>query len=182
MSGTSGSPLPGEPEYLLVGTLRKAHGLRGEVLMHVLTDFPERLAPKARVFLGDDHTPTAIVSHRPHGGGLLLQFEGVDTPEAAGLLRNQSVYVQANDRPRLPSGHYYHHELLGSTVIDENDETVGVLGQILQTGANDVYVVKLASGKELLLPVLASVVLTIDPDQHLIRVRLPAGLEPSGGD
>jgi 16S rRNA processing protein RimM len=175
----SGSPSAGEPEYLVVGALRRPHGLHGEMLMEVLTDFPERLASNLRVFVGESHRPCTVASRRFHNNGLLIKFEGIDTPEAAGAFRGQSVYVTVADRPALPSGQYYHHELVGCNVVDENDESIGTLSEILQTGANDVYVVKTVVGGELLVPVLASVVLLIDADRQLIRVRLPEGLSDS---
>jgi 16S rRNA processing protein RimM len=171
----SGSPSAGEPEYLLVGTVRRPHGLRGEVLIQVVTDFPDRLKPRLRVFLGASHVPATIVGKRLHNDGLLIKFLGIDTPEAAATHRNQSVYVRAVDRPPLPRGQYYHHQLLGANVVDETGQHLGILAEILQTGANDVYVVRTPSGDELLLPVLADVVLEIDAERRHIRVRIPAG-------
>lgn len=172
----SGSPATGEPEYLVVGTLRRPHGVHGAMVMQVLTDFPERLNPDAELFLGDAHTPVAIISTRGHNHGLVVQLKGVDTPEQAGSLRNQSVYVRAVDRPQLREGEFYHHQLLGLDVVNEVDEPMGMLTEILQTGANDVYVVRRSNGTEVLLPVIPSVILAIEPDRRRIRVRVIPGL------
>jgi 16S rRNA processing protein RimM len=172
----SGSPPSGEPEYLLVGKLRRPHGLRGDLVMEIVTDFPERLKPGTPVFIGEQHHSGKILDTRQHAHGLLIRFEGVDTPEKAGLLRNEGVYVSAANRPSLPEGTFYHHELLGLKVIDDQDVLLGHLNEILLTGANDVYVVQTPEGKELLLPVIDSVVLGIDVVARTIRVRVPSGL------
>jgi 16S rRNA processing protein RimM len=172
----SGSPSAGEPDYLVVGYLRRAHGLRGEMVMEIHTDFPERLKPGTKVFVGDQYLPMVISETRFHNEGLLVKFNGVDTPEDAGRYRNQSVYVTAADRPPLPKGQYYHHELIGFDVVDEKKTSIGKLTEILQTGANDVYVVTRTDGSEILLPVIPSVVLDIKADRRLIRVHLLDGL------
>ncbi len=173
----SGSPSPGEPEYLLVGSLRRPHGVRGEIVMEVLTDFPERLKPDITVFVGPSHQPLRVAGARFHNEGLLLKFEGVDTPEQVGRYRNQSVYVTTADRPALPPGQYYEHEVMGFTVIeDETDETIGALSGIMRTGANDIYIVTRPDGSEVLLPVIASVVLKLDAETRTIRVHILPGL------
>jgi 16S rRNA processing protein RimM len=177
MKTTSGSPPPGEPEYLLVGTIRRPHGVHGELLMDVATDFPERLQPGVKIFVGAAHVPTVIAACRGHARGLLLTFEGVDTPESAGMYRNETVWVLAADRPPLPEGQYYHHELLGCTIEDEKRGSIGILAEILLTGANDVYVVQTPEGREVLLPAIAGVVLHIDVPNRIIRIRVPEGIE-----
>lgn len=177
MKSTSGSPPPGEPEYLLVGTIRRPHGVHGELLMDVATDFPERLQSGVKVFLGAAHVPTVIAARRAHSRGLLVKFQGVDTPEAAGTYRNEPVWVLAADRPPLPAGQYYHHQLLGCIVEDEVRGSIGILDQILVTGANDVYIIRTAEGREILLPAIDGVVLNIDLEKRAIRVRVPEGIE-----
>jgi 16S rRNA processing protein RimM len=172
----SGSPAVGEPEYLVVGHLRRPHGVLGEIVMEVLTDFPERLKPCLEVFLGDSHKRMVITNSRHHNEGLLIKFQDIETPEIAGLYRNQLVFVTTADRPILPNGQYYHHELIGFAVIDEDNKPVGKLMEIIQTGANDVYVVRQANGKEVLLPVIPSVIIAMETDAHIIRVRILPGL------
>ena len=172
----SGSPAHGEPVYLLVGLLRRAHGLHGEMVMEVHTDFPERLHAKTRVFVGKNHEPMTISSVRKHTLGLLIRLHGLDTPEAAARFRNQPVFVTAADRPPLPDGHFYIYQLIGFDVIDEQENPIGRLSDVLQTGANDVYVVTRPDDSELLLPVIPSVVLEIAADRRMIRVKLMDGL------
>jgi 16S rRNA processing protein RimM len=76
----------------------------------------------------------------------------------------------------LPEGKYYHHQLIGLQVMDENDNPLGELAEILVTGANDVYVVKDASGGELLLPAIPPVILDVDVGHRLMKVHLLEGL------
>ncbi len=173
----SGSPSAGEPLYLLIGSLRRPHGVRGEMVMEVITDFPERIKPNTHVFVGDSYQPMIIANARFHNEGLLIKFKGIDTPEDVGRYRNQLVYVSAADRPALPKGQYYHHELIGFDVVDESGELIGHLTEIMQTtGANDVYVVTQTDGREILLPVIASVILDIEPERRSIKIRLVPGL------
>ena len=117
-----------------------------------------------------------IAAARNHSEGLLIKLDGINMPEDAARYRNQLVYVTAADRPPLPKGQFYVHELIGFEVVDEEDGLIGKLTEILQTGANDVYVVTRPDASEVLLPVIPSVVLEIDADRRLIRVHLLDGL------
>jgi 16S rRNA processing protein RimM len=114
---------------------------------------------------------------------LLVKFKGVETPEAAGAFRNQWVYVKATELPSLPEGKLYQHELLGFAVIEENGKPLGELVEIIETGANDVYVVQNQAGKEILLPAIPPVILETDPAQRTMRVHLLEGLvdDPDSG-
>jgi 16S rRNA processing protein RimM len=172
----SGSPPPGEPEYLLVGTLRRSHGVRGDMVLEIATDFPERLKAGTNVFVGPSHRPFMIRHARPHAAGLILGLDSVDSPEKAGRLRNQGVFVKTVERPKLPAGQYYQYELIGFEILGDHNEKIGTLEEIMRTGANDVYVVKRPDGGEVLLPVIPEVVLEIKVPERVIRVHLLPGL------
>ncbi len=171
----SGSP-DGEPVYLVVGFLRRAHGVHGEIIMDLHTDFPERLRSGRKLFIGEEHRSMTLSSARPHAKGMLVKLKGIETPEEAGQFRNQWVYVRAADVPHLPEGKLYQHELFGFEVVDENGTSLGELTEIIETSANDVYVVRDAGGRELLLPAIPSVILNLDPGRRLMRVHLLEGL------
>ena len=100
----AGSPSPGEPVFLAVGKLGRPHGIRGEIFLHIMTDFPERLKPGVTVFLSPDYQPVEIVSQRWHRNALLLALADYHTPEAVGVLTNQYLFVLSEDRPALPDG------------------------------------------------------------------------------
>ena len=170
-----GSP-DGEPVYLVVGFLRRAHGLRGEIILDLHTDFPERLRSGRKLLIGEERRPMTLEGARPHAKGMLIKFTGIDTPEEVGQLRNQWVYVMATDVPSLPEGKLYQHELFGFEVVEENGNPLGSLVEIIETGANDVYVVRNASGKEILLPAIPSVILELDSARRFMRVHLLEGL------
>ena len=170
-----GSP-DGEPVYLVVGFLRRAHGVHGEMIMDLHTDFPERLRSGRKLFVGEERKPMTLSGTRPHAKGMLVKLKGVETPEDVVPLRNQWVYVKATDVPSLPEGKLYQHELFGFQVMDENGDSLGELVEIIETGANDVYVVRNESGKEILLPAIPSVILELDSDRRLMRVHLLEGL------
>jgi 16S rRNA processing protein RimM len=172
---SSGSP-DGEPVYLVVGFLRRAHGVRGEIIMDLHTDFPERLQSGRKLFVGEEHKAMTVSNARSHAKGMLIKFEGIETPEHAGQFRNQWVYVKATDVPSLPDGMLYQHELFGFKVVDESGNALGELVEIIETGANDVYVVRNETGKDILLPVIPSVILETDPSRRLMRVHLLEGL------
>lgn len=144
--------------------------------MGVLTDFPERLQPDLTVYVGNQHEAHVIQSLRQHNDGMLVFFEGISSREAVEILRNQDVFVRADDRPPLPEGEYYQHQLIGLQVVTEEGEILGTLAEILETGANDVYVVRRESAKDLLLPAIDEVVLAIDLEEGEILVHLLEGL------
>ena len=176
VTAEAGSPKVGEPEYLVVGFLRRPHGVRGEILMDIHTDFPERLKTGVTVLVGDDYQPMVIASHRSHAAGMLLRFRGVKSPEDAGQYRNTWVYVSAVGRPELPGGEYYHHQLIGLNIVTDDGRELGVLADILETGANDVYVVRDGEGNEVLLPAIPPVILEVRLADHQMRVHLLDGL------
>lgn len=171
----SGSP-SGEPVYLIVGFLRRPHGVRGEMIMDIHTEFPERLRTGMKVYLGEEHKPMRLASVRPHGNGMLVSMRGLITPEEAGKFRNTWVYVTAADRPSLPDGKVYQHQILGFRVVSDEGVELGHLTDIFPTGANDVYVVTTESDKEILLPAIPDVILENDLDARIIRVHLLEGL------
>ena len=113
---------------------------------------------------------------RPHNNDLLVSFRGLDTPEDVGKFRNQWVYVKSTQVPPLPEGQHYQYEMIDLDVVDENGTLLGKLVEVLETGANDVYVVRDDAGKEILLPAIPSVILNLDVEHRLMRVHLLEGL------
>lgn len=172
---SSGSPA-GEPVYLVIGYLRRPHGVNGEIIMDLHTDFPDRIKSGRKVLVGEKRQPLTLDSVRAHANGLLVRLLGIETPEDVGKYRNQWVYVKASDVPPLPEGRHYQYELIGADVVDDNGNPLGKLVEILETGANDVYVVRDDSGKEILLPAIPSVILDLDMTQRSMKVHLLDGL------
>lgn len=171
----SGSPT-GEPVYLTVGFIRRPHGTRGEAIMDIHTEFPDRLRKSVQVFVGEQHQPLILASSRTHGNAILVSFVGLDSPEKVGILRNSWVYVASIDRPPLPGGKIYRHQILGCSVITDDNEMLGELVDVFETGANNIYVVKTKENRELLLPAIPDVVLNINLDTKEMIVHIINGL------
>ncbi|PWH19678.1 MAG: 16S rRNA processing protein RimM [Anaerolineae bacterium] len=171
----AGSPQPGEPAFLVIGKIRRPHGVRGEVLMEIHTDFPERVQAGVLVYIGEQLQQHEIVSRRTHRDGLLIRFEGYTTPEAAGVLRNQWVYVRADDRPPLEEGEYYHHQILGMSVYDAGRGFIGWVREILSTGANDVLVIKNEQGIEQLIPFADDWIQEVNVPEKKLKVTILEG-------
>jgi 16S rRNA processing protein RimM len=172
----AGSPLLGEPAFLAVGKLRHPHGIHGEMLMEVYTDFPDRLQPDTILYLGPEVGQLKLIKCRPHREGLLLTFQGYTTPEEVGQFRNQILYVKAEDRPPLADGEYYQHQLLNLNVITDAGASVGVVTEILETGASDVLVIRPATGPDVLIPMADTFIQNIDLTKHEIIVHIIPGM------
>ncbi len=170
-----GSP-QGESIYLAIGFMRRPHGVMGEIIMDLHTDFPERIKAGRKVYVGEKYEAFTIGAVRPHGNGVLVKIRGFESPETAGRFRNQWMYVKASEVPALPEGRYYKHDLIGLTVMMDNGEKLGVLNEVLETGANDVYVVVKEDGKEILLPAIPDVVLEVNMNDKLMKVHIIEGL------
>ena len=178
-TSNSGSPNPGEPEFLAVGKLRRPHGLRGEMLVSVLTDFPERLRAGRQVFLGNAYRPVNISNMRGHGQNAIISFDEFNSREQAGQFRNQMIYVRTADLPALPDDVIYLHQLLGLRAVRDEDSTIlGVVAEIIETGANHVLVIRRDGKRDILLPDIDPVILNIDLQNGEIRVHLLPGLIP----
>jgi 16S rRNA processing protein RimM len=169
----AGSSLPGEPALLVVGHLRHAHGVKGEISMEVLTDFPERLRKGKQVFVGESHAPMIITGTRWKDKVMLLTFEGYTDCDQVNMLRNLQVYIRTENLPSLPEGEYYFHQLVGLKVLDEAGTLLGQLEEVMETGANDVYLVRSPSGDEILLPAIEAVILKVDLEGGEMTVRPP---------
>lgn len=157
---------------MAIGRLRSAHGVHGEINLEIWTDFPERIKPDSRLYLGEEHVELTVTSVRSKNRLILLSFQGYDERESVNALRNHIVYTKTDNLPGLPHGQYYHHELVGLRVEDEHKTVIGEIKDILITGANDVFVID-DHGKELLIPFIKDVVLNIDLPAGQVTVKLP---------
>ncbi len=146
--------------------------------MTILTGFPERIRAGTHLFIGPEYQPVKVRQRRPSGKKLLLTLDGVQSREQAEALRNVMVYIRGEEVPPLPEGEYYHHELLGMRVQSEEGQDLGVLEEILPTGANDVFLIRLPNGRELLLPVIVGILLDVDVQAQQIRVHVMPGAMP----
>ncbi len=163
--------------HLAVGQIIGVHGIRGELKVDVMTDFPERFEAGSQLWIEGEDTPRSVVSARWHKGYLLLRLSGLEDRTAVEPLRERHLLVPRQQAHPLPTDTFYEDELLGLQVISEDGESLGVLSEVLWTAANEVYVVQGERG-EILLPAIADVVLSIDLAAERMVVRLLPGLEP----
>ena len=163
------------PQYLIIGRVMKPWGVRGELKIEVLTEFPERFASLRTVFLGDDAKPFSIENARRHGKAVLLKFKGIDQPEDAETLRDQIVQVARKDAVKLPKGKLYLYQLIGLRVVTVDGKALGEITDVLDTSANDVYIVH-DGAREILIPAIEEVVKEISLERREVLVKLIDGL------
>ena len=171
------------PKFLVIGEILRPHGLRGELRMRVLSDDPERLSALDFVYLGqspDDKRPDkrALTGLRFNKAYALLRLEGCGSRNEAETLRGATVMISLEQAAPLDEGEYYLFELLGLRVVAEDIE-IGTVKEVLQTGANDVYIVESADYGEVLIPAHEETILKIDFEAGVIAMALPEGLLPS---
>jgi len=162
-------------DKVLIGEVLRPQGLSGELRIYPLTTDPERFLKLQEVILrrGETDQRLKIVKARLQMEFVLLTVEGVDSVAQAEKYRGWEVRIDRSDVPPLKEGWYY-FELEGMEVY-EGDLLLGTLSQVLETGANDVYVVKGAKG-EICVPALKSVVQRVDVPGRRMDVILPLGL------
>jgi 16S rRNA processing protein RimM len=165
-----------ESRFIAVGQIIKPHGTRGEVAIDILTDDPGRFALLEQVYLNQDN-PRAVrlESVRLHKGRLLLKLGGYDDRTAVEELRGEMVLIPIDEAMPLEPDQYYQDELIGLQVWTTAEEFLGEVVDILETGANDVFIVHGDRG-EILLPAIADVVRLIDLEDNRMVVELIEGL------
>lgn len=165
--------------YYKIGTIVNTHGIRGELKVKAITDFAEeRFSKGAVVFRKDSNGYVAetMEKARMHKGMWLLTFAGVTNINDVEAFKGQDLYVSEDDRKELEDGEYYYSEIIGCEVQDEAGEVIGSVKEIMETGANDVWIVKRVSGKDALIPVIPDVVKEVDVDNQKIVIDVLEGL------
>lgn len=167
-------------EYLNVGKIVNTHGIRGEVRVISQTDFPEERYKKgAKLTLfkeGKNPIELTVTNHRKHKNFDLLTFEGYPNINDVEPFRDGILKVSEEDLTDLEENEFYYYEIIGLPVFDENGILLGTIKEIIQTGANDVWVIQRKGKKDLLIPYIESVVKKVDLDSEEIHVEIPEGL------
>ncbi len=160
-------------EFIDVARVLRVWGPQGEVLAAVLTDFPDRFAPGA--VLQAEGQSWTVEAARPHQANVILKLRGVDTPAQAGTLVRKTLQVPLAERRRLKRGEYYLDQIVGLQVRTTDHEELGVVEEVLATGANDVYRVVGPRG-EVLVPAIRQVVKRIDLKSGVMLIELWDGM------
>lgn len=156
-----------DKKRIIIGRIGAPHGVRGEVRVEPLTDFPNRFDGLQKVYAGEEVLSIEGVRH--HGDKILIKFAGIDTPEAVKKLNGVFLKVLRKDAVPLKEGEYYTFDILGLEVLDSEGHFLGKVENILFTGSNDVYVVK-NEEREVLIPALKKVVRSIDLEKGTMIV------------
>ena len=167
--------------YFNVGKIVNTQGLQGEMRVLSVTDFAEerfKKGNKLALFDKKDQfvMDVEIASHRKAKNFDIIKFKGMYHINDIEKFRDFSLKVAEENLTDLEDGEFYYHEIIGLEVY-ENDVLLGTIKEILQPGANDVWVVKRKGKRDLLLPYIPSVVLGIDIEQGRVDVEIPEGLD-----
>jgi len=162
---------------ILIGKVVGPFGIRGEVKVLVLTDFPERFDVGRKIALittTDERRVIRIKAGRPHGGGLLLKLEGVESRNDAEALRGAHIAIDRDELGELQEGSFYVFDIIGLKVVTDDGREFGEVTEVLQGGANDAY----CTSTGLCIPALKDVVVKVDIPGRVMVIRPMPGLLP----
>ena len=174
-------------QFLRIGVITTSHGLKGEVKVFPTTDSPERFKQVKRVYLQTpkERIETEITGVRFFKNLAIVKFAAFDDVEQVQNLHNTEIYISREDGQKLEEGEYYIADLLGCSVVTEEGKILGKIKDVLQTGANDVYIVDTREegdeslgdkNGELLLPVIPDCIKNVDIEKMVITVHILDGL------
>ncbi|SDT45248.1 16S rRNA processing protein RimM [Paenibacillaceae bacterium GAS479] len=168
-------------QWYTVGEIVNTQGIRGELKVVPHTDFgDQRFAPGSRLSIQKENQPggvqVEVQNSRLHKNVYIVKLKGYDNINDVEKFKGSLLKVTAEQRDPLAEGEFYYTDIVGSEAVTEDGERLGVVTEILRPGANDVWVVELENGKELLLPYIDDVVLKVNVRTKQITVRLLEGL------
>lgn len=165
-------------QSVLIGQIVNVHGIKGEVKVYPYTDDVDSLAKKLKKVYFDENLKESFkTSCRVQKGMLLVKISGIDTVEKAEELRNKYIYISEDALGALEEDNYYVKDLIGLDVIDiTNNELVGTLDYVFNTGANDVYEVTTTNSTKIYLPAIKQVIKKVDIKARKIYVEIMEGL------
>jgi len=165
-------------DLLQVGVITTTHGVRGEVKVFPTTDDPARFKKLKNVILdtGKEKLELEIAGVKFFKNMVILKFKGIDDINDVEKYRKKSLYVTRENAVKLKKDEYFIADLIGMKVSTDEGEELGTLSDVMQTGANDVYEVKDADGKTVLIPAIPDVVQETDLDGGVMRIRPLEGL------
>lgn len=161
--------------YLEAGKIVSVHGIKGEVKIMPYCDSAEFFCEFDRFFIGKDHSEINVERSRVQKNMVIAKLEGIDSPEAAEKLRNKMLFMHRDDL-ELDDDTYFIQDLIGMHVKNaDTDELYGKITDVMQTGANDVYVIR-GEKREYLVPAIPEVVISTDIDENIMTIRPLEGL------
>ena len=163
---------------LRVGVITSTHGVRGEVKVFPTTDDMNRFKKLKTVILdtGKEHKTLNIESVKFFKNMVILKFKGFDNINDVEMWRQKDLLITRDQAVKLSPDENFIVDLIGLTVMTDEGEKLGVMKDVLQTGANDVYIVKMADGKDVLLPAIKDCILNVDLEKGEMLVHVLDGL------
>lgn len=165
-------------DFFQIGVITSPHGIRGEVKVFPTTDDPNRFKRLKKVLLdtGKERLPLEVEGVKFFKQFVILKFLGIDNINEVEQYRQKSLLVPRKDAVRLGRDEYFIADLMGLRIQNEDGTPIGTLREVLETGANDVYIIDLDDGRELLLPAIRQCVLEVDVEAGFMRVHILKGL------
>lgn len=165
-------------QYLRVGVISSTHGVRGEVKVYPTTDDIKRFDYLKETVLdtGKEYITLHVTGVKYFKNMVILRFKEFDNVDQVVPYKGMDLLVTRENAIPLEEGQQFIADLIGCDVITDQGENLGKLTDVLKTGANDVYVVKMESGREVLLPVIKQCILEKDIENKIVKVHVMKGL------
>lgn len=165
-------------DLLKVGVITTTHGVRGEVKVYPTTDEPERFLELDYVLLdnGRELRKLEIKNVKFFKNLVILKFKGVDNINDIEKYKGRDLWIPREEGQELEEDEYYIADLLGMSVVLEDGQEFGTLKDVMETGANDVYIIDSAEHGEVLLPAIKECILDVDLEKNVMTIHLMKGL------
>lgn len=165
-------------QLLRVGVISSTHGVRGEVKVYPTTDDPNRFKKLKKVVLdtGREHLNLEISGVKFFKNQVILKFKGIDNINDIEKYKGKDLLVHREDAVALGENENYVADLIDLEVVTDDGKVLGTLTEVMETGANDVYVIETEEGEELLIPAIRDCILDVDLDKEVMTVHILPGL------
>ncbi len=165
-------------DLLQVGVITQTHGIKGEVKVFPTTDDVRRFKKLKETILdtGKEKITLEIESVKFFKQFVILKFKGIDNINDVEKYRQKNLYVTRANAVRLKRDEYFIADLIDIKVYEEDDKLLGILKNVIETGANDVYEIEMADGREVLIPAIKECILSVDVEARKMVVHLLDGL------
>ncbi|MDE7323628.1 MAG: ribosome maturation factor RimM [Lachnospiraceae bacterium] len=165
-------------DLLQVGAIAQTHGIRGEVKVFPMTDDVRRFQKLKEIILdtGKEKITLEIEGVKYFKKFVILKFKGIDNINDIERYKGKSLYVTRENAVKLGRDEYFIADLIDLEVYDEDGSYLGILTNVIETGANDVYEVRFEDGREVLFPAIKQCILDIDMENRKMKVHIMDGL------
>ena len=165
-------------QLLQVGVISSTHGVRGEVKVFPTTDDVKRFKKLKKVILdtGKEQLPLEIEGVKFFKQFVILKFRGIDNINDIEKYKGKSLLVDREHAVKLKKDEYFIADMIGMDVFTEEGELFGALKDVMETGANDVYIIEMSDGKEVLVPAIKQCILDVDIENRKMVIHLLEGL------